>query len=326
MRLIGKNRYAMLTVDTEALPKRASDDHVIRLLWGQHERGRAGVSEMSSIGDEFGVKHVFFVDFCGAYTSLNETQEVVRWLDAAGQDVQLHTHPEYLPDVFWSEQGLAKHPRYMNRYAKDSRAEFVIKHFGAIISTCTGKPVIAHRAGSFRWNACTVRALKTTGIRLSFNNSMCALHAGQCVYSEPTNLPFLWSNGVIEVPMTEKKILPRIGKEEWWARLTYPESSYFRFRPWWGKLLFDVFSGSPALSIFLLHSWSLLYWDEQGYATYRDDKRLEGYRKLLSRLTMDYDVITTADFLELYAQGKIKTTHTVDLARAELSPPKSSQG
>ncbi|SMG56511.1 polysaccharide deacetylase [Paraburkholderia susongensis] len=317
--MIGKNRYALLTVDTEALPRRAADDHVTRLMWGRHEKGQAGIAEMAAIGDEFGVKHVFFVDACGAYSRLDETREVMRWLDAAGQDVQLHTHPEYLPDAFWDEHGLARHPKHMNQYAEDSRAELVIKHFGTLLSECTGKPVLAHRGGSFRWNAGTIRALKVAGIQLSFNNSMSAVHVGQCVYSEPTNLPFLWSNGVIEVPTTEKRIKSKVGKKEWWARLTYPESSYFRVRPWWRKSLFDVFSGSPELSVFLLHSWSLLYWDEQRHATYRDDQRLEGYRKLLFRLTKDYDVITTTDFLDLHARGKIKTTHTVELARAELA-------
>ncbi|MXS86207.1 polysaccharide deacetylase [Nitrosomonas sp. HPC101] len=315
---MSRNRYALLTVDTEALPRRASQDHIKRLMWGQHENGRAGVGEMVAIGNEFGAKHVFFIDLCGAYSYLDEIKEVIRWLDEAGQDVQLHTHPEYLPASFWDEHSLARHPRYMNQYAEDSRAAFVIQHFAALISQETKKPVLAHRAGSFRWNASTIRALKVTNIPLSFNNSMCAVYAGQCVYSEPTNLPFLWSNGVIEVPMTEKKILPKVGKPEWWARLTHPESPYFQFHPWWGKLLFDVFSGSPTLSVFLLHSWSLLYWDEQGHAAYRDNQRLEGYRKLLARLVKDYDVITTAEFLDLHAQGKITTTHTVDLAHAEL--------
>lgn len=53
------DRYALITVDTEALPKRASEDHVSRLMWGKHEKGTAGVREMCSIGDEFGAKHVF---------------------------------------------------------------------------------------------------------------------------------------------------------------------------------------------------------------------------------------------------------------------------
>lgn len=314
-----KNRYALLTVDTEALPKRAPFDHVNRLIWGRHDAGTAGVREMCSIGDEFNAKHLFFVDLCGAYPYLEEMGEVVRWLDQAGQDVQLHTHPEYLPKEFWTEHGLAPRPAYMNQYNDDGRAEFVVKHFSGLISDLTGKEIRAHRAGSFRWNACSIRALKAAGIPLSFNNSMCAYHNGQCVFSEPTNAPYAWSNGVLEVPMTEKKILSKIGKDDWWARLTYPESHYFQFRPWWGKILLNIFSGSPAFSVFLLHSWSLLYWDEHGYGVYRDDRRLEGYRKLLARLTKDYDVITTQDFLDLHARGKITTTQTVDLALAELA-------
>lgn len=316
---MGSNRYAILTVDTEALPKRATDDHVNRLMWGQHAGGRAGVGEMASIGNEFGARHVFFVDLCGAYARRDEILDVVRWLDRNGQDVQLHTHPEYLPAEFWSERGLSPLPQYMNQYTEDSRAELVISHFSSLISGATGKPVLAHRAGSFRWNACTIRALQAAGIALSFNNSTSALHAGQSVYAEPTNQPFLWSNGVIEVPMTEKKILPRVGKDEWWARLTYPESPYFHFDPWWGKLLLNVISGSPDLAVFLLHSWSLLYWDDDGHATFRDYQRLDGYRKLLSRLTRDYDVITSAEFLDLHASGKIRTTHQTDLARAEVA-------
>lgn len=314
------NRYALLTVDTEALPKRASGDHVKRLIWGRHDKGTAGIREMCLIGNEFNAKHVFFVDLCGAFPYLEEMCEVVRWLDQAGQDVQLHTHPEYLPKEFWVERGLASRPEYMNQYSDESRAEFVITHFAGLISAVTGKEICAHRAGSFRWNADSIRALKAAGIPLSFNNSMCAYHNGQCVFSEPTNFPYVWSNGVVEVPMTEKKILSKVGKDDWWARLTYPESSYFQFRPWWGKILLNIFSGSPSFSVFLLHSWSLLYWDENGYGHYRDDRRLEGYRKLLGRLTKDYDVITTRDFLDLHARGKITTTHAVDLAAAELSP------
>lgn len=316
-----KNRYAFVTVDTEALPKRAPQDHVNRLIWGKFSRGTAGVGEMCSVGDEFGIKHVFFVDMCGAYAQLNQTTEVVRWLDQQGQDVQLHTHPEYLPDTFWAAHGYSSKPQYMNRYTDDSRAEFVIRHFSDLMASITGKQVLSHRAGSFRWNAATLRALKAVNIPLSFNNSMCATRAGQSVYSVPTNQPFAWSNGVLEVPMTEKHILPRLEKDAWWARLTYPESRFFRFRPWWGRMLLNTISGSPPFAVFLLHSWSLLHWNKEGHAEYRDDQRLEGYRKMLARLSRDYDVITSADFLDLHARGKIQLGQEVDVSLAEYVPP-----
>lgn len=318
--MLFKPRYAILTVDTEALPKRAPGDHVNRLIWGRHARGTAGIREMCAIGDEYNAKHVFFVDICGAYAYREEMHEVIRWLDQAGQDVQLHAHPEYLPNEFWPQHGLTSKPQYMNQYTDAARAEFVLKHFGAEISGITGKDILAFRAGSFRWNACTIKALRAANIALSFNNSMSAYYARQCIYSEPTNAPYRWSNGVVEVPVTERRILPKVGKEEWWARLQFPESSYFRFRPWWGSLLLNVISDAPAFSVFLLHSWSLLYWDENGFGTYQDDRRLENYRKLMKNLSKDYDIITSREFLDLHAQGKIATTHTVDVARAEVKP------
>lgn len=309
-------RYAMLTVDAEALPRRASRDHVERLLWGRHARGTAGIRELCEIGDEFSAKHVFFVDLCGAYGSLNEMREVITWLDASGQDVQLHAHPEVLPDSFWAMYSLSDRPALMNQYEDVKRFEFVLRHTADIVSSLTRKKVLAFRAGSFRWNARLIQALGNIDIPLSFNNSMRAFVAGHCPYAQPTNSPYLWSNGVIEVPVSEKLVLPQPGGKPSWASLTYPESPYFPFRSERRSWLNRFTKAPPSFSVFLMHSWSLLYWDEKGHATYKDDQRLEGYRKLLRKLTKDYDVITTREFLDLHARGKIPISNTVDIEKA----------
>lgn len=310
------NKYALITVDTEALPNRSETDHVRRLIWGEHVNGRAGVREMCSVGNEFGVKHVFFVDMCGAYARRDEIEEVVRWLDKDGQDVEMHAHPEYLPEDFWPQFHFKYRPRFMNQYA-DEKDDFVINYFGSILSTILGRPLRAFRAGSFRWNAGTLRALAKHNISLSFNNSMCAVNNKQCLHSLPTNLPFRWENGVIEIPMSEKYILPRLQKN-WWARLQYPQSKFFRYRPWWASFLPGSVSHRTPFMVFLLHSWSLMYWDENGYGIYKDDARIEGYRKLLKQLTKDYDIITTAELLDLIERKKIPLQHQETLAAAEL--------
>ena len=181
-----KARYALLTVDTEALPKRAEQEHVNRLIWGVHGNCSAGIREMCGVASDFGAKLTFFVDACGAYAELDQMAEVVRWLDEEGQDVQLHAHPEYLPEQFWRKHGFKYRPRFLNQYGSD-KALFTIKYFGKFITDLTGKPLRAFRAGSFRWNADTIRALAEAGIPLSFNNSMRAMADGQCIYSQPTN-------------------------------------------------------------------------------------------------------------------------------------------
>lgn len=312
-----KNRYALLTVDTEALPKRAVTDHVKRLIWGEYDNGVAGVREMSSIGDEFGAKHIFFVDMCGAYGRREEIRAVIRWLDQNGQDVQLHAHPEYLPDDFWKETPFKIEPRYLNQYTDSVKEEFLLSHFAAEISAVTGKKINAFRAGSFRWNATTLRTLAKLGIPLSFSNTTAAMNIGQNPYSAPTNKPFQWSNGIIEIPVTEKNILPKVGKALW-ARFQFPLSNFVKYRPWWASFVPYSVSRRDGFLVCLVHSWSLLYWDEKGHGTYRDDARIEGYRKLIKRLSKDYDVITTSDLLELIQQGKILLTHTEDMAKAEI--------
>ncbi|CAM5300687.1 hypothetical protein AFAE65S_00597 [Alcaligenes phenolicus] len=274
---------------------------------------------MSQIGAEFGIKHVFFTDLCGAYDRLVQMQEVIRWLNSQGEDIQLHTHPEALPKSFWRANGFTDSPRYMSQYADVARAEFVLRHFSELIMEITSKPILAHRAGSFRWNALTIRALQELNIPLSFNQSMRALESGRGVHGEPDCLPYTWSNGVIEVPVTERWVPGVPGfRPDRWVSLTYPESPYFKFGsrpiPAWKH----PFAPKPApVTVVLLHSWSLLERDEAGHAVYRDDRLLEGYRKFLRRLVKDCEVITTAEFLELHAQGKIDISRTVNLEQVE---------
>lgn len=312
-----KNKYILLTVDVEALPKRAVNDHVTKLMWGEYSNGRAGVREISDIGRELSVNHVFFVDYCGALDRRNEIDEVVRWLVSAGEDVQLHTHSEYLPEGFWTQHGFKYRPRFLNQY-DEAKAEFVLRYFSDILEQEKCRPIAAFRAGSFRWNADTIRAMSRVGIPLSFNNSTHAFLDGKNPFSALTNKPYVWSNGVVEVPVTEKKIFSFI-KDDWWARLQFPFTEYFS-RPI-NRLFYPVGPTSEdSVQVLLLHSWSLLYWDKNGHAEYRDSARLESYRKLLKRLTSQFDVITTEEFLDLYSRGKFGPFETVDLNLANYKP------
>jgi hypothetical protein len=206
----------------------------------------------------------------------------------------------------------------MNEYQDQERAEFILRHFGALISDITGKAILAHRAGSFRWNSHTVRALQSVGVPLSFNQSMRAALLGRCPLGRGDCQPYRWSNGVIEVPVTERFTpgTPDVRPDRW-SSLTYPESSYFQLgsRPttFWKDPLWSM----PKVSVVLMHSWSLLDLDENGHFQYTNDRLLEGYRLFMQRVVKDYDVITTADFLDLQARGKIRLSRTVNLEQVE---------
>ncbi len=274
--------------------------------------------ELSGLADEVGGELVFLVHACVALAQLDEVAEVVRCLDGAGHDVHLRAHPEYLPKTFWRKHGFKYRPRFLSQYADDKGA-FTIKHFGKFISDLKVKLMLAFRAESFHWNADTIRAFGAAGIPLSFNNSMSADLEVQYTYSEATNKPYVWSNAVIEVPSPERRFYSAFGND-WWERLQFPVLQDWR-NPTWRVLWPHTAGRDISFLVLLLHSWSLLYWDENDHATYRDDKRLKEFDKLMCKLAKDYDIITTADFLDPYACNKIKTTHTVDLYPAEMKPP-----
>lgn len=269
-----KQRYAMVTVDTEALPHRALNSHVDHLIWGKHNDHTLGITEICALGNEFNAPHVFFVDLCSRFFNI-DICDVVRWLGYNGQDVQLHAHPETLPEAFWLANGLETHPFLMNEYKDEFRASFVVNFSKNKINSFLKDEICAFRSWSFRWNASLISSIKSLDIPLSFNNSMRARLASKCSYSVPTNYPFYWSNGVIEIPLTERLVPPQPGGTPFWASLTFPESPYFPFQTERKSLLRSVFDRTPDFKVLLLHSWSLLDWDENGHAYYRDDQRLE---------------------------------------------------
>lgn len=304
-------RYAMLTVDTEALGNRTTEQHVRRLIWGEFYNGRAGIRELSSICRDFSSKLTFFVDTCSTEFYGNEINQVISWLDSDGQDVQLHVHPEQLPVEYWEKNGFTDTPRMFNKYNYE-KALFTLSTFSKVISDITKKPVLGFRAGSFRWNYNTIKAMGDIGISLSFNNRYSAFMRGLCSHSEKTNYPYRWTNEVIEIPQTEYLVQKSLKKEKW-TSFKYPLNPFGSNSPEMvmGPVI-NKDSNQPFL-VLLLHSWSLLYQNENGYFEYRDDQRIEEFRELVKKISVDYDIITCPDFLNLLQEGKIKIEKSVRL-------------
>ncbi len=308
-----KNRYLMLTVDTEAIPCRAKDNHIDRLMWGKHENGTAGLRELCAIGNEFNAKHIFFIDFCASFLELDKTKEVALWLDSDGQDVQLHTHPEYLPPNFFDNCPIKQSEKLMNFY-KEEKSFFVLNYFSKLLENLLKKPVLAHRAGSFRWNSGTLNALKKCNIPLSFNNSYAHMLQTKNPYSAKTINPFYWDNGLIEIPSTEKELFP-FYKKDLWSVLQFPESKYFKYRSRFTSFIPYSIDKTASFATYLIHSWSLLKRNNEGRFYYEDARPQEDYRKLLKKLSKDFDIITSYDFLDLVKIGKIEIRHTEEVSK-----------
>ena len=59
---VTKQKFLILTCDSEALPIQAPAHQVHRLIWGRFPEApyEAGISKMMDVADEVGVKMVFF--------------------------------------------------------------------------------------------------------------------------------------------------------------------------------------------------------------------------------------------------------------------------
>ncbi len=315
------NRYCILTNDTEALPNRATEDHVNRLMLGQFKEGKAGVQEMASIASEFNGKITFFVDLCGAYDRKDEILEVVKWLDTHGQDVELHLHPEYLPDSFWEKEGFSRNPRFLNMYQEGDKEKlkFIFTKFAGDLESVLNRKINAYRAGSFRWNSLTLEMLKDLDIPMAFNNTVASRVLGQCPYAIPYQKPFRWSNGIIEVPVTEKNFFSRF-RDNWWVRFQYPLCSLVKYRSSLGSIIPYSVSPKDEFLVCLMHSWSFLYRDKEGFQYYKDDRLQEGFRTMLKKMSQDFDIIDSRDLKYLIDSGKFQIERTEDVSKAVYVP------
>jgi len=152
---------------------------------------RCGVMEMARMLSARHLAGTFFVNpYEQAWIGTPAVRSVAAALDAAGQDVELHTHPESAYDP-------ARH--YMYEYSLDEQVE-IVRAGAALLHEWTGKPVVAHRAGAYGADANTLVALARNGI--TWDSSAFWKHPNSRLdlLNRPRNLSWSWA-GVNELPV-----------------------------------------------------------------------------------------------------------------------------
>lgn len=86
----------ILTVDVEALPMRASDSHVDKLIYGRIGGEEWGIGKMMDVADRHNIKMTFFLDFAEVETYGDEIIKVGKYIAQRGHDLQIHCHYKLL--------------------------------------------------------------------------------------------------------------------------------------------------------------------------------------------------------------------------------------
>ena len=164
--------------------------------------GPAGITHKLELLNRYGQKAVFFVDPMPALVwGVAAIEDIVGPIIAAGQDVQLHCHTE------WLELAGSANPLRSRRTGRNI-ADFPFEEQCELLDyarrtlIAAGAPVpVAFRAGNYGANDDTLRALAQIGI--AYDSSHCpALTCGDCRISlgAEDRDPVL-HHGLIEVPV-----------------------------------------------------------------------------------------------------------------------------
>lgn len=172
-----------------------------RYVYGEDRRG--GLPLHLRILNDHGVRSTCFVEplFSGRFGTA-PLQEIVGLILAAGHEVQLHLHPEWVDEC---HEALLSGPRakrqHLRQYTLSEQTQLI--SIGARWLEAAGAPrPNAFRAGSFAFNIDTLKALERNGIPIdsSYNASLFGATSGLS-----PDRPLLASErfgDVLEMPMT----------------------------------------------------------------------------------------------------------------------------
>jgi hypothetical protein len=136
-----------------------------RYVYGRSSRGDYAIPRTLSILDGHGLKGIFFVEpLFAARFGLKYLKIIVDMIRSAGQEVQLHLHPEWTDEIKPAPIPAASGKRqHLNFYSCEEQTKLV--NLGLSLLRDAGiDGVAAFRAGSFAGNRDTFRAVAANGI------------------------------------------------------------------------------------------------------------------------------------------------------------------
>jgi hypothetical protein len=169
-----------------------------RYIYGRSTWGNFALPETLEILSRNGLKGIFFVEpLFAARFGLEHLALVVAMIRGAGQDVQLHLHPEWVdeitPPILPIEH---KKKPYLHQFTHLEQRTLIEKSVDMIVAAGAARP-IAFRAGNFAANRDTFKALSDNGIYIDYSINECM----------PASVPDMRGNGSLGTPRRISNVL-----------------------------------------------------------------------------------------------------------------------
>ncbi len=163
--------------------------------------GPAGISHKLELLDRYGQRAVFFVDPMPALIwGVAAIEDIVGPIVAAGQDVQLHCHTEWLEHA-GAANPLASKATGKNLYDFNFEDQCAILDYARSTLIAAGAPApTAFRAGNYGANDDTLRALAAIGIDYDSSHCPALCEGASRISLGPEDREPVGHMGVIEVP------------------------------------------------------------------------------------------------------------------------------
>jgi len=312
--------YLVITIDTEAHYKRQSNDFVNKLIYGKMNGKQLGINEMMNIADEVGINLTFYLDILEEFRYPGEIVEVAKNIVDRGFDLQLHAHPEIIPDKSW-EYIMPK-----NWKQNDWNEQEALIMFETMLDIFikNNLPIpTSFRGGAYRYNENTIKILKKFGFKTSSNYNAFISKPDNQPKGWGYNGPFWWSNGILELPISyvPKNCDTDITHKDRLDNFMYEKE---------GNKIWDRMRAVkkclkyPPIHIMIMHSWSFLYEEAileypkyPKYYIYKDDKKFEAYKNFLKNIPDDFKVVSITELYQLIQDGVIKIDNVELLDRIE---------
>lgn len=191
---------SFISFDVEALPGRAKENPLERLVWGELNGSEFGIRRISKILEMHKLKGNFLIDLgiCLLYGD-KQARRICDFLLEQGHEVHAHLHSEWVVRK-WGLTGQWSGPLGLDR--TDSSLSDALMQFSAWkYHSLTGLEPGVFRSGSYLFSEKTIAAAGKSGFRaLSNYNSTRHAHL-ELPEAALNNAPFLWNNLLLELPV-----------------------------------------------------------------------------------------------------------------------------